>query len=158
MAHGLNNSWYQLEAGFERRLSDFKPAIIFLIIQTPCPADAGWAQESGLCALRRLMTAEQDPGSGVATPSSGSSYRVPSPKGLSKKSSWRVPSLQHGSPNPPGPDPCQPASLTSVQPVQAPVTLLDNHVLKMSHSHLHSLSSSCPQRRDSRGMSFPCPD
>lgn len=60
-----------MEAGLERRLSDFKPAIMFLIIHPPCPADAGWTQESGLCALRRLMTASRTQDRGWRCPAQG---------------------------------------------------------------------------------------
>lgn len=90
-------------------------------------------------------------------PSSGSSHRVPSSKGSSKRPSRKPQSLAC-SPNSSSPDPCQPPSptfgLTSVCPSHAPGSLCSKNVPLTASLPFFTLS---PEKGPTPlGMPFPC--
>lgn len=138
-----------MEAGFEPRLSDSKAAILFLLIHPPHLVDAQTkAAHRKAGGVRSEGYSRAGPRTKGASSSSGFYGVSASPGDRVRGVPQEVPAFSTVPPSfqdqlPAAlPSPCSPSCATASQ----------NATL----SPPGSLSSSCPQRRDSLGMTFPC--
>lgn len=126
-----------LEAGFKPRVSDSKPATVLLLMHPPCSADVeAKVEHRHVGCIERLVTEEQDPESGLPTPSlvvHSNSFT----QGTKSEAFRENFSSAAWIPTPSGPNPANPPASPPVSPghaLPAKPALLYHHVPKC-HAH-----------------------